>query len=46
MRVQKIEKLFQVDDLSVAADAEALPRHGVADVILRSRAMLESPCST
>jgi bifunctional enzyme CysN/CysC len=40
VRVQQIEKLYQVEDLSVETDAEQLPRHGVADVILRSRPML------
>ncbi len=37
--VQKIERVFDTDDLSARA-AREVPRHGIADVILRSRSML------
>jgi len=37
--VQKIERVFDADDLSERAGTE-VPRHGIADVILRSRSML------
>jgi bifunctional enzyme CysN/CysC len=37
--VHQIERVYQVEDLSVTSAAE-LPRHGVADVILRSRPLL------
>jgi len=37
--VQKIERVFDTDDLSERA-AREVPRHGIADVILRSRSML------
>ena len=36
---QRIERVFDADDLSVR-EANEVPRHGIADVILRSRAML------
>jgi bifunctional enzyme CysN/CysC len=37
--VQRIERIFDTEDLSTR-EAEEVVRHGVADVILRSRAML------
>src|SRR3990172_197575 len=37
--VQEIERVFDIDDLSSKAAAE-VPRHGIADVILRSRPLL------
>jgi bifunctional enzyme CysN/CysC len=37
--VHQIERIYQVEDLSVAS-AHELPRHGVGDVILRSRPLL------
>jgi bifunctional enzyme CysN/CysC len=37
--VQKIEAVFDTDDLSEHVGTE-VPRHGIADVILRSRSML------
>jgi bifunctional enzyme CysN/CysC len=37
--VHEIERLYDADDLSSHAAGE-VPRHGIADVILRSRAML------
>jgi bifunctional enzyme CysN/CysC len=37
--VQKIERVFDTDDLSERVAGE-VPRHGIADVILHSRAML------
>jgi bifunctional enzyme CysN/CysC len=36
---QRVERVFDADDLSVR-EAGEVPRHGIADVILRSRAML------
>jgi bifunctional enzyme CysN/CysC len=36
---QRVEHVFDADDLSVRESSE-VPRHGIADVILRSRAML------
>jgi bifunctional enzyme CysN/CysC len=38
--VQGIERLYDTEDLSVRMEATAVPRHGVADVILRTRAIL------
>ena len=37
--VQEIERVFDIDDLSSKPAAE-VPRHGIADVILRSRPLL------
>ena len=37
--VQAVEKVYDSDDLS-SHEATEVPRHGIADVILRSRAML------
>lgn len=37
--VQKIERVFDTDDLSERMSSD-VPRHGIADVILRSRSML------
>jgi bifunctional enzyme CysN/CysC len=37
--VQAIERIYDADDLS-AHESNEVPRHGIADVILRSRAML------
>src|SRR5262249_45586402 len=38
--VQKIERLYDTESLSDSAEADVVPRHGVADVILRTRAIL------
>ncbi len=38
--VQSIERLYDTETMSERADAAAVPRHGVADVILRTRAIL------
>jgi bifunctional enzyme CysN/CysC len=38
--VQAIERLYDTETLSESAEAAAVPRHGVADVILRTRAIL------
>ena len=38
--VQAIERLYDTESLSESAEAAAVPRHGVADVILRTRAIL------
>jgi bifunctional enzyme CysN/CysC len=38
--VQEIERVFDADDMSVHTGADELIRHGVADVILRTRAIL------
>jgi len=38
--VQAVERLYDSEDLSVHSQATEVPRHGVADVILRTRAIL------
>jgi bifunctional enzyme CysN/CysC len=38
--VQSIERLYDSDSMSESADAAEVPRHGVADVILATRAIL------
>jgi bifunctional enzyme CysN/CysC len=38
--VQSIERLYDTESLTESAEAAAVPRHGVADVILRTRAIL------
>ncbi|MGH6930474.1 MAG: adenylyl-sulfate kinase, partial [Dongiaceae bacterium] len=38
--VQSIERLYDTENLDERADAAEVPRHGVADVILRTRAIL------
>ena len=38
--VQSVERLYDTEDLSVRKEATEVPRHGVADVILRTRAIL------
>ncbi|MGE0117204.1 MAG: adenylyl-sulfate kinase [Dongiaceae bacterium] len=38
--VQSIERLYDSDSMSESADAAAVPRHGVADVTLATRAIL------
>jgi bifunctional enzyme CysN/CysC len=38
--VQAIERLYDTESLSERTEATAVPRHGVADVILRTRAIL------
>jgi bifunctional enzyme CysN/CysC len=40
VRVQQIERLYDTEDLSDRGGAAEVPRHGVADVILRTRAIL------
>jgi bifunctional enzyme CysN/CysC len=38
--VQSIEHLYDTDDLSTSGEVGEVPRHGIADVMLRTRAIL------